>query len=71
MTLWLRVSADEYELPEIVCDTVHELSEICKVSASCIQSSYSKFKHGINKTCRYRRVEIEEDDNDSMDGGNA
>lgn len=60
MTLWLRVSADEYELPEVVCDTVQELSEICKVSANCIQSSYSKFKHGIYKTSRYRKVVIEE-----------
>lgn len=60
MTLWLKVTADRYELPELVCDSIYELSVKCGVSVSYIHSAISKHKNGKLKICKFKRVEIEE-----------
>ena len=58
MVLWMRVSADEYELPECVTPSLPQLAHKYGVSISTIQTSaYRKKKHGY-----WRRVEVEYDE---------
>ena len=58
----MQVSSDELQLPEAVADTARELSELVGTSESCIISCVSKFKHGKLKSCKYIKVELEEDE---------
>lgn len=60
MTLWLKVTADQYELPELVCDSISELSRKTGFTTSYISSAISKHRRGLIKKCKFRRVEIEE-----------
>jgi hypothetical protein len=62
MILWLMVSKDKYELPEIVCDSVSELSRLSGFSQGYIYSAMHKVKIGIWDTCRFKKVEILEDE---------
>lgn len=63
MTLWLKVTLDELELPLAVSDSLADLARIVGTTRNSIASSYS---HYINrgKTSSYRKVVIEEDEND-------
>lgn len=60
MVVYMEVTSDEYELPLIVCDNVEALSKKCNVTPSAIHSALSRFKRGDFKTCRYRKVEIDD-----------
>ena len=64
MTLWLKVTKDKYEFPEVIADSIEELAKICGVSVNTIRSSMTH--HKVNprkwKRCKYKRVEIEEDE---------
>lgn len=59
--LWLKVSNDEFELPEIVADSASMLAEKTGASVATIYSSVSHYNHGAIKNSIYRRVEITED----------
>ena len=61
MTLWMCVTDDELELPIIVADTVQELASLVETTPGNIYSSYAKYKKGVRKTSKYRKVVIEED----------
>ena len=58
----MRVSSDKYELPEIIADTCEELARKCKVNAHGLRSTVNKYDRGLIKTCRYRCIEIGEED---------
>ena len=58
--LWLEVTKDKYELPLAVADTQSELAKMRGTTKEKIRTSYSKYKLGIAKSCKYRRVEVEE-----------
>ena len=60
--LWLRVSRDEYELPEVVADTVQELAWRCGVSINAVRSNIGHYNKGDLKRCKYVRVEVEDED---------
>ncbi len=60
--VYMKITQDKYELPEFVCDSVTELSRLCNVSANNIHRQLSLYKSGVIKNCKYRRVEIREDD---------
>lgn len=65
MTLWMMVSKDKYELPLAVADSAPQLAEMVGVSVNSIFSSYSCYIHGKHKFSRYRKVEIEEVDDET------
>ncbi|MBQ0113293.1 MAG: hypothetical protein KBT03_09210 [Bacteroidales bacterium] len=59
--LWLLVTTDKYELPLAVCDTAMELARIVGTSENTIYSAVCHFnKNRKIKTCRYRKVVIDE-----------
>ena len=58
--LWICVSTDEYELPIAVADTQEELAEMIGVKKESIRTLYSKWLSGRIKSCRYRKVEIDD-----------
>lgn len=58
--IWILVSSDEYELVEAVADTIRELAAIAGVTPNTIKTQYNKWIHGKVKTCRYRKVKLEE-----------
>ena len=60
MFLWLEVSQDKYELPIMVCESSDELAIECHTTAINIRSQVSKFNKGAVKTCRYRKVKVDD-----------
>lgn len=61
MTLYMRVTRDKYELPEAVAEDAGTLARMCGVTVNTIFSQISRFEHD-GKPCRWRRVEVEDDD---------
>ncbi len=62
MTLWIKVSRDEYELPLVVADSLDELAEICGVNKYSIIQMMSRAKHQkyLKWTC-YRKAEVDDE----------
>lgn len=61
MALYLKISADRYELPIAVADTAQELARMLGVTANTIYSQMSHAKaHG--RWCAYVKIEEEEDE---------
>lgn len=60
MTLWLKVSRDQYEHPLIIADSAQELAEMSGIKLESLYSTISHRKQD-GKFCPYRRVDIEED----------
>lgn len=59
--LWEYVTDDKYELPIYTADSATDLAKKMGLSADSVRSAYCiAKKRGTN--CRYKRVEIEEDD---------
>ena len=56
-SVWLMVTADEYELPEAVADTAEELARIVGVSVTTIYSVISKSKR-YGWRCKYIQVRV-------------
>lgn len=59
--IYMRVSADEYELPEYVADTVPELARMCGMTPNTIYASISHAKNGCYKRSLFVKVEPLED----------
>ena len=59
MCVWMKVSDDKYELPEIIADSAKELATKCGIATNSIWTSnqYRK-KHGLHPL--YVRVDIGE-----------
>ena len=64
MVLWIKVSDDEYELPEMVADTSTELSRMCGLDGNSVQSAISNAKRRKSK-CQYKKVEISDDEEEA------
>ena len=60
MTIWMKVSEDKYEYPEVICDTAVELAEKVGCSVNNIYSCISKSRRDGHNTF-YKKVEIEDD----------
>ncbi len=58
--LWMRVSDDKYELPEIIADTVEELAEKCGVHIGTIARCVHNYQIGKNKHSIYMRIKVED-----------
>lgn len=61
-TIWLRVTADDIELPLAVADSAAELARMCGCSQNNIYSTISQKNLGKIKHGQFKRVEIEEDE---------
>lgn len=59
MTIWLKVSNDRYELPEIVADSAGQLAQKLGIKKNNIFSAISHARKNGYK-CIYRKVEIKD-----------
>lgn len=62
MYVWMRVSADRYEFPEVYAYSAKELARLCGIKEGALWSMVRRFEKGELKRCRYVRVEIEEEE---------
>lgn len=60
MYLWMKVSKDEFEYPEIIADTQKELAMLCGVKRETISTAIKKAKMKGYKS-QYVKVEISDD----------
>ena len=58
--VYMLVSNDEYELPVVVADTIHELALKCNVSEGSIKSCLALYRQGKIKNSQYIEIEIDE-----------
>lgn len=63
--MWVKVTKDEYELPEAVADTAAELAKMFGVSRFAVRDSASHYRHGKIKKPVF--LKIEEGDEDALD----
>ena len=56
--LYMLVSNDEYKLPVIVADTIHELAMKCDVSEGSIKSCLALYRQGKIKNSQYIEIEV-------------
>lgn len=61
--VWLKVTADRYELPVAVAETGAELARICGKSENNVYNTINKAKQ-LGHRCQYIRVEVEEDEDE-------
>ena len=61
MTIWMKVTKDEYELPVAVADSPMELARILGISSNTINSSISHVKTGKIKTSVFKKVEVDDE----------
>ena len=61
MTLWMKVTLDEYELPLAVARSARELARCIDVSQSTVSSVVSNAKKRGGRCC-YVKVEVDDDD---------
>ncbi len=57
MAIWLKVTKDKYEFPVAIGNSASELARRVGVTPNTVISTYSKWIHGVLKTCPYRKVE--------------
>ena len=62
MRVWMRITSDQYQLPEVIADTVEELSELTGVKIGSIRSTASRVVHGRLKTGTFVYVDIDEEE---------
>lgn len=61
MTLWMKVTLDEYELPLAVATSSRELARCVGVSSSTVASVVSNAKKRGGRCC-YVKVEVDDDE---------
>ena len=62
MTIYMKVTEDEYELPEAVADSIAELARFLGKRTNVISSCLSHVKHIPGRKSCYKRVEINDED---------
>ena len=61
MTLYMRVTRDEYELPLAVAETQAELAHMLGVKPTLVYNGIRAVKQGKVKHSSYKIVEVEDD----------
>ena len=56
--LYMKISNDEYELPEIIADSISELARKCNVHYNTVQIHLMRSKKGLVRKQKYIEVEI-------------
>lgn len=64
MVLYLAVTADDYELPIAVDETVEGLARQMNTTANNIRSTISRNQSGVSRGHRYIKIEIPDSDDD-------
>lgn len=62
MTLFLKVTDDEFELPIAVAESITELAKVLKMKKSSLVTVFSKVRHGSKKYKQYKIVEVSNDE---------
>ena len=60
-TLYMAVTADEYELPLYVSDTIKELSDWCGYKSNYISTAIHYHYSGKKSGIRSLKIEVEDD----------
>lgn len=60
MHIWLAVTADKYELPVMIADSVNELSERLGISKSVIMKAKADGRASRKYKLRFERVRIDD-----------
>lgn len=60
----MEVSNDELELPILIADSVKELAGMLGILPNSISRALSRYYNEDFPTCKYRRVTIEEENED-------
>lgn len=60
--IWMEVTSDKYELPVAVADSAEELAKMSGVKRTSIIEQLCRYRHGLYKQCKYRKIELTEDD---------
>lgn len=61
MTLYLRVTDDEYEFPIAVADSQAELARLLGLSLNTVNCAYHFIRTGKYKDSSYKIVEVDDD----------
>lgn len=64
MKIYMAVTADKYELPIAVFDSIKDLSNWCGKSKDVCHRAIQKFQKDRNIHCRYIKIELTEEMND-------
>lgn len=56
--MWMKVTADEYELPVCVADTARELAEMTGVTIGTVVAGATRARKGIYARSRYVVVDV-------------
>lgn len=62
MDIWMMVSKDKYELPQVIANSATELAMLVGKTKNQIQSEVSHWEHGRLKRSRFVRVRINDGD---------
>ena len=62
MTLYMKITRDEYELPLAVAETKAELARMLGIERGKVRSAFAKVKKYGYKHSTYVVVEVEDDD---------
>ena len=62
MRIWMRITSDKFQFPEVIADTVEELSELTGVKIASIRSMASRVVHGRLKTGTFIYVDIDDEE---------
>lgn len=61
--VYMKVTEDEYELPEIIAESAEELAKICGTTSAAVSGTALKHRQGkIKKHPKYVRVIIYDED---------
>lgn len=62
MKIYIEVTRDKYELPLRIADSVQELARLSGTSENNIYSQISHYEHGAQKSARFYKIEVGEDE---------
>lgn len=61
MTVWIKITRDEYELIEAIADSALELAKMCGVTRSSVYASVNNERR-FGTRAMFKRIEIDEDE---------
>lgn len=59
MKVWMRVSLDQYQLPEAIADSAKELARLCNTTPSVIYSELCRYRKGKISRCAWCCVRLD------------
>lgn len=59
--IYMKITEDEYQLPELIADSARELAEKCNVPLITIRQSLLRLRKGTTRKVKYIKVEIDDE----------